>query len=113
MDAKTLIMLMYSALGILLVALSIPLILNKIKPNLWYGFRVPKTINNPDIWYKTNHYAGVRLCAAGVISTLGAVAAYVLMPDAGLEVYSFVVLGISLAALIVATAMSFNYLRSL
>ena len=113
MDAKQLILLMYSALGVLLVALSIPLILNKIKPNLWYGFRVPKTINNPDIWYKANHYAGVRLCAAGVVSTVAAVAVYFLMPNAGLDIYSFVVLGISLAALIGATVASFAYLRTL
>jgi uncharacterized membrane protein len=113
MDAKTLILLMYAGLGVLLVVLSIPLILNKIKPNLWYGFRVVKTINNPEIWYKANHYAGVRLAVAGAVSALGAVAAYFLMPNADLEVYSFVVLGISLTALAVATVMSFIYLRTL
>jgi hypothetical protein len=29
--------------------LSIPMVLQKVKPNRWYGFRTPKTLSNEKI----------------------------------------------------------------
>jgi hypothetical protein len=42
---------MFVVSGLLLCVLAIPMILKKVKPNFWYGFRVRKTLENPDIWY--------------------------------------------------------------
>jgi len=50
----TLIMVMYFTSGILLAAISIPLILRKIKPNGLYGFRVKQTLEDPALWYAVN-----------------------------------------------------------
>jgi SdpI/YfhL protein family len=66
-----LLMLMYTISGCLLTALSIPLILGKIGPNPWYGFRVKKTLSDPAIWYPANAYAGKRLFVLGLAAALG------------------------------------------
>jgi len=48
---EELAILMYLSLfsGALLAALSVPMIMGKIPPNGLYGFRVKKTMENPDI----------------------------------------------------------------
>ncbi len=55
------------------VAVSIPLVLNAIPPNRWYGFRTPKTLSSPDIWYPANRRAGWYLivsCGAALCFSL-------------------------------------------
>jgi hypothetical protein len=42
--------------GMFLAVISIPLILGKITPNGFYGFRVRKTLEDPEIWYTANEY---------------------------------------------------------
>ncbi len=39
----------YMGGGLLLVLIALPLIAGKIKPNLYYGFRVPTTLKNPEM----------------------------------------------------------------
>jgi uncharacterized membrane protein len=51
---------------ILIIALAVPLVLGTIPPNGLYGFRTPKTMSSPDIWYPANRVAGWLLVAAGV-----------------------------------------------
>ncbi len=64
--------LFYMELGIgaLLAAVSIPLILEKIGPNPFYGFKTKKTFSNKEIWYKANKYLGKVLLIAGIIITI-------------------------------------------
>jgi hypothetical protein len=44
--------------GVLMALLSVPIILGKIPPIGLYGFRVKKTMENPEIWYSVNAYSG-------------------------------------------------------
>ena len=37
-----------------------------------FGFRVSKTLNDEEIWYKANRVAGIAFAIAGVIAVLGA-----------------------------------------
>lgn len=46
------------SLGPIMIALSVPLALGKIKPNLWYGFRTAKTLSDPKIWFPANRICG-------------------------------------------------------
>ena len=62
----------YSAAGILLAALSIPLILGHVPPNHWYGFRASKTLSSAKLWRAANHYAGWCLLATGAATVAGA-----------------------------------------
>jgi uncharacterized membrane protein len=55
--------------GLIIIGVSIPLIFAKIRPNPWYGFRTPKTLSNPEIWYKANRYMAKNLFAAGIVIT--------------------------------------------
>ena len=58
--------------GPLFVLIAIPLILNKIPPNGWYGVRTEKTCKpgNEEIWYKANKYGGQQILIAGLIFTV-------------------------------------------
>ena len=62
----------YSAAGMLLGALSIPLILGRVPPNHWYGFRTSKTLRSAKLWRAANHYAGWCLLATGAATVAGA-----------------------------------------
>ena len=45
-----------TASGILIIAVSIPLVFNKIPPNHFYGFRLKKAFESKQNWYAINHY---------------------------------------------------------
>ena len=62
----------YGEAGILLAALSIPLIPGHVPPNHWYGFRTSKTLSSAKLWRAANHYAGWCLLATGAATVAGA-----------------------------------------
>ena len=47
--------------GLLFIAVSVPLMLNRIPPNGLYGFRIPKAFRSEDNWYCINEYGGKAL----------------------------------------------------
>jgi uncharacterized membrane protein len=57
-------------LAIVNIAVSVPLILRKIPPNLLYGFRTPKTLSNSRVWYEANAKGGKNLVVASVVTML-------------------------------------------
>jgi len=63
------ILLIY-VIPLLFVVLGIPLVLDLVPPNIYYGFRTTKTLSSPDIWYKINHLLGWGLIVAGITSAL-------------------------------------------
>ena len=50
----------YGIIGLLMVALSIPLLKGKIKKNLWYGVRIPKSFESEENWMVINQYGARR-----------------------------------------------------
>lgn len=50
---------------LLSIALSIPLLRGKVGPNSVYGFRTPKTMSSPQIWYRANRAAARNMILAG------------------------------------------------
>lgn len=103
---------LYIASGLLLIAASIPMIRGWVKPNWIYGFRVRKTVENPDIWYLANAYAGKWLLGCGVLTVVAAVAFY-LIPDISVDGYAWLCAAVMLGALAVMGWMSFHYLKTL
>lgn len=67
MSQVTITSLMFAFLGMFFVALSIPLIRNRVPPNPHYGFRTTKTLSDPKIWYEVNHISGKDLFLAGIL----------------------------------------------
>lgn len=53
---------------VVLILLSIPMVLGKVPPNKLYGFRTPKTLSSPDVWYPANKVSGVLMILAGALS---------------------------------------------
>jgi len=112
MADKQLLMLLYVAAGVLLAILSIPLIRRKIPPNGLYGFRVPKTMDNPELWYLVNQYSAKRMFWTAIAFVCVAVVLY-LLPGVGAELYAMVCLGVFMLGLTITVVQSVNYLRSL
>jgi hypothetical protein len=55
----------FPALGALLVALGWPMAARRVRPNRWYGMRVPATFANEQVWYDANAVAGRDMMALG------------------------------------------------
>jgi hypothetical protein len=103
---------LYAVSGLLLAVLSVPLILKKIPPNGLYGFRIPSTVNNPELWYKVNTYAGWRLLVVGLGSSLGSIILYY-TGYSSVDAYALSCLGVFLALFLWCIITSFLYLKSL
>ena len=98
--------------GLLIAALSLPLILGKVPPNLWYGFRTPRTLSDPSIWYPANSYAGRWLLISGVLIALAAILLR-LQPGISIEAYAYSALGVTLLTIGISVFQSFRYLSRL
>ena len=66
----------FLAAGGVLIGVSLPLIQRRVPPNHWYGFRVRRTLADPNVWYLVNVYAGWRLLWLGTAIMLAAVVSY-------------------------------------
>jgi len=98
---------------LVIIGVSIPLILEKIGPNAFYGFRTSKTRSSEMIWYKANKYCGYALIYAGIVSILcllGKVFFPQFIPFSGSAYYGAVVLVVPIA---IAVLLSFIYLNKL
>jgi uncharacterized membrane protein len=67
MISVTVTSLLFALVGGLFVGLSIPLMRNRVPPNQYYGFRTPKTLRDPKIWYEVNRIQGNDLFVAGAV----------------------------------------------
>jgi len=66
----------FTAAGLLAACLGLPLMLRRIPPNRFYGFRTPATLRDPEIWYPANAFAGRLLLVWGILCALVAGFAY-------------------------------------
>jgi len=57
----------FLGLGIVSMAVGLPLADRRIPPNRWYGVRVRATFADQHIWYEANAQAGRDLTALGVL----------------------------------------------
>lgn len=100
-----------------MIGLAVPLIQERVKPNHWYGFRLPLTLNNPDIWYPANRYAGWLLLIYGLVLLVVSLGLPLLLgrlPEAlAMAVYEYSVAGVMLAGLVPVAILSFRYVRQL
>jgi hypothetical protein len=102
----------FVGIGLVLAAVSLPLSLGWIPPNVFYGFRVRKTLEHPEIWYPVNKYVGERLLVDSLLLVLAAVG-YPYIPGIGIKVYTQAVLITWVAGLIIAIVSSFRVMNTL
>ena len=51
---------------LIIIALAVPLILEKVPRNAFYGFRTPFTMSSDEIWYYANKISGIALLLGGI-----------------------------------------------
>jgi hypothetical protein len=103
---------MFLIMGLLLAGLSIPLILGIIPPNGLYGFRIRKTIENPEIWYPVNKRAGMWLLVLGICVILAA-AGFALIPNITIDAYSLSILGVVMVVFALTLVDTIRYMNAL
>jgi uncharacterized membrane protein len=101
--------------GLVFIGISLPLIQRRVRPNPWYGLRVPKTLHDERIWYAANEFSGRMLFVAGLFIAGCALlfAPLALIPGIGREGYDLLCTGAVVGSLLLAVWMSFWYLRKL
>ena len=52
----------------MLILSALPMLYNRVKPNRWYGFRIPKILSDERIWYPANSYAAKGMILTGIIT---------------------------------------------
>lgn len=98
------IFLIYLVVGVLFLAISIPLIMRKVKINNWYGVRLPQTMKNEEIWYAVNEKSGKHLFVFGIVICLFTLVLYFS------EIFSFNVSFWIMTVLILAGTITFAIL---
>jgi uncharacterized membrane protein len=61
---------LFVGFGVLLVGLGWPLALRRVKPNRWYGLRVPATFADERVWYQANALTARDMMTLGAALTL-------------------------------------------
>jgi uncharacterized membrane protein len=98
--------------GLVLAAVSVPLILGRIPPNGLYGFRVRKTMEHPEIWYPVNTFGGKWLLLASLVLVLAAVG-FFFIPNLRIEIYSYAILILWVIMFTIAIVSTVRYMNSL
>jgi uncharacterized membrane protein len=106
------LLIVYVGGGMLLVLISLPLIAGKIKPNYLYGFRVPATLEDPDLWYPANKYAAKGLLIVGLVM-IGAGICLSYWPGISVDSYAWACLGVFVLSFSIVLVQSFRYIRRL
>ena len=109
--------LFFIGLSLLVIGLSIPLIRGRVKPNAWYGLRVSYSLDNPDIWYPANRYAGKLLLVYGLVLLLVTLGLPFLMglalTDPLSDAYEIIISMISMVGILVVLVLSWRYAQKL
>jgi hypothetical protein len=103
-------LIVFLASGAVLIGISIPLILGRVGPNRWYGFRVRRTLQDARVWYAVNAYSARWLLGVGAAEVIAATVLY-LVPDLDVAAYALIVGGVTVAALILGLIQSFRCLH--
>lgn len=100
-------------LPLLMAALAIPMALGKVPPNAFYGFRTPKTLSSPTIWYPANRVGGRYMLIASLFTICFNVILLSMYPQWPSQLLCVVMAGAGAASMMVATILSMVYLRKL
>ena len=77
--------------ALLIIAVSIPLIMRKVKMNYFYGIRIKKSFESEENWYAINAYGGKQLVIWSIPMLLaGALCFFIPITYRNKDVMSFV-----------------------
>jgi uncharacterized membrane protein len=106
------LLLTYIAGGIVLALLALPFLAGKVKPNLFYGLRIPATLENPVVWYAANKFFAKRLLVVALIEVIAAVGLY-FPRNMNTERYTLSVFGVFIVTFVIAMFQSLRYIKSI
>ncbi len=98
---------------LVILVVSVPMILGKVPPNGIYGFRTPKTLSSPDVWYPANRASGWFMLVAAVISICFNLALWWTVPEWPPDRTASWMMGGTMIPLAISIVASFLYLRRL
>lgn len=58
---------LFTAVGLLFIGLSIPLMLDRVPPNRFYGCRTARSLSDPKVWYAANRVFGKNFLISGIL----------------------------------------------
>jgi len=61
---------LFAVVGLVSVVVGLPLARRSVRPNRWYGLRVPATFADEHVWYEANAVAGRDLMLLGAVLLL-------------------------------------------
>ncbi|MFO7624029.1 MAG: SdpI family protein [Anaerolineales bacterium] len=88
------------------------MIKEKVEPNGMYGFRIPLTINHPEIWYPVNRCAGWCLLVIAILKFCAAIL-LPFVPEMTLDIYAIVITVIVFGGMIITLIAGVRYARQL
>ena len=108
----SMLLFMYVGSGILLILIAMPLYFQKVPPNGLYGFRVRRTMENPELWYPVNRYGAGWLMFIGLASVIGAVGLY-FFPGLSVDTYALCCLAVFVGIFGLGIGFTVRYVNSL
>jgi len=97
--------------AVVTIAISVPLILRKVKRNHWYGVRIPAAFESEEAWFDINHYGGRLLLFWGIAMAVTA-AVGVLPEKEGWAFYDWAALAINMSGLAAVLAKVYRYAQT-
>jgi hypothetical protein len=79
---------------------------------LFYGFRIPATLENPVVWYAANKFFAKRLLVVALIEVIAAVGLY-FPRNMSTERYTRSVFGVFIVTFVIAMLQSLRYIKSI
>jgi uncharacterized membrane protein len=100
--------------GILLIIHSIPLYLKLIKPNKFYGFRLPAAFESDEKWFKINYYGAKKSIQVAVLNFgLGGLCILIKTELISEDYWMWIGVAPIILSLILLTALTYNYSKKL
>ena len=113
MSESFLLIIIFIFAGTSEIIMGMPLLMKKIKPNWYYGFRTPKTRSDEKIWYKINKYFGRDMIICGIILIIGSLFLITTIDLFTTEEIVIVLMVFTLFPLAFAIVRGFLYLKEL
>ena len=95
--------LIFLSVGALFVALSVPLIRRRVKPNMLYGLRIRATLADERVWFEANAKSGRDLLVLGLGISVMAVG-LALVSGMTSELHMAILVGVTGIGAVVVTA---------
>ena len=77
-----------SIAALVIIGLSLPLMMGKIKRNHWYGIRIPEAFRSEERWLEINQYGGRLMLWWGIVIAIAA-GIGIMLPKEYWMIYAF------------------------